>query len=239
MAAEVKHCVVVTALLLLTCSVAVAQDSYADSMQKLIGLFEEALVTDNDSLWALQKTFYNPDSKQSPKQVCLSAFVTVNTIADPYNYACDEPAFVHNGLPPYAGSLWHFNSYYELEQQVADDASDSSELATLMVESGSTGMFYTMDPTFFSIMKTLSSSIALSIPYGPSHGTDAGSQYRYRASTTIDITIYTKLEEMPCWDVAVYALRSVLMWVSFNYSISSSITVVHINCRQNSMHEQK
>ena len=216
MAAEVKYCVVVTALLVLTCSVAVAQDYDRDQVQKLIGLFEETLVNDNDSLWELQQTFFNPDSKQSPKQVCLSVFFRADAIANPDVIYCDDiefdplPAFDYDG---------YFGSYYVLEQQVADDASDSSELATLMVESGSTGMFYVMDPTFFSIMKTLSSSIALSIPYGPSHGTDAGSQYRYRASTTIDITIYTKLEEMPCWDVAVYALRSVLMWVSFNYSI--------------------
>ena len=69
MAAEVKYCVVVTALLVLTCSVAVAQDYDRDQVQKLIGLFEETLVNDNDSLWELQQTFFNPDSKQSPKQV--------------------------------------------------------------------------------------------------------------------------------------------------------------------------
>ena len=136
--------------------------------------------------------------------------------ANPDNYMhCDEngPAFDSDGL---------MASSYVLEQQVTDDASDSSELAMLMVESGSTGMFYTMDPTFFSIMKILSSSIALSMPYEPSYfGTDADSQYRYRESTTIYITINTELDEMPCRDDAVYALRSVLMWVSF--SINSPI----------------
>ena len=152
MAAEVKHCVVVvTALLVLTCSVAVAQEFVYDpnQVQKLIGLFEEALVNDSLelNLWALQQTFFNPDSRQSPKQVCLSAIVGVDAIANPNNDYCSDigqsPAFDFNGLS------WYFSSHYELEQQVADDASDSLELATLMMESGSTGMFYTMDPTFF------------------------------------------------------------------------------------------
>ena len=218
MAAEVKHCVAVTALLLLTCSVPVAQGYDPDLRQKLIGLFEEALVNDSDSLWALHQTFFNPDSKQSPKQVCVSVSVRVDTIANPDNDYCFDngPAFDSDGL-------MHMAASYVLEQQVADDASDSSKLATLMVESGSTGMFYTMDPTFFSIMITLSSFIALSTPHWLSDGTDA-----YHVSTTIDITINTELDENPCWDDADYALRSVLMWVSFNYSISSLITVVHI-----------
>ena len=78
-----------------------------------------------------------------------------------------------------------------------------------MTNSGSTSVFYAFDPSFYSIMKTLSSSIALSLPYYD-NSEDSGNY------ASIDIYISTKLDEMPCWDDAVYALRAVLMWVSFN-----------------------
>ena len=74
-----------------------------------------------------------------------------------------------------------------------------------------------MDPSFYSIMKTLSTSITLSltIPYR-SH-LDSGD------CAFINITISTELTAMPCWDEADYALRSVLMWVSASFN--------NINCQ--------
>ena len=54
-------------------------------------------------------------------------------------------------------------------------------------------------------MKTLSSS--------PAYVYDDDS-YFSNDHSDINIAINTKLDEMPCWDDAVYALRSVLMWVS-------------------------
>ena len=177
--------------------------------QKLLKLFEAAIVSNNSTLWKLQQIYFNPDSNQSPEQVCLSVFVTVNTITNP-NCTCNHQkgqAFAKYDDVP---NQWRFNSYYEL--QLANDVSEPSELAELMTKSGSTGVFYAFDPSFYSIMKTLSSSIAVSFPYIDS---DDHLYYYSNDYVRIDITINTELDEMPCWDDAVYALRSVLMWVSF------------------------
>ena len=201
MTAKIVKCsVVVIALLVL--SAAIAQGCDVDS-QMLLGLFETALVNDSDTLQTLQEIYYNPNSKQSPENVCLSIFIAVDTIANP-DCPCgrDGPAF--DGHP----GEWYFDSYFELQQQVADDASDTSELAKLITRSGSNSIFYAMDPSFFSIVKTSSNFIALDLPLFDYYGDDYGE---------INITIHTKLDDMPCWDDAVYALRSVLMWVSFNY----------------------
>jgi hypothetical protein len=211
----VQRSVVVVLIALVLLSVAVAQgydDAGPSSSQKLIVLFETALVDDSANLWKLQQIYFNPQhSRQSPGKVCLSVFVTV-TIANP-DY-CFDAAFVNNQLQ---GKL-QFNSYYELHQQAVDDDSDTSELATLMTKSGITGMFYTMDQTFYSIMKSLSRSIALSIPYIQyiylNDDTDDDYHDNEFDCANIRITI-AELDEMPCWDEAVYALRSVLMWVSF------------------------
>ena len=198
-----KIVVVVIALLVLSTSVAVAQ--YYDDRKMLLGLFEAALLNDSDALWTLQETFFNPDSKQSPETVCLSVSVSVQDIADPESVYCDlsemGPAFV------YDKGMWYFNSQYALHQQVEDDASDTQELANLITSSGSTGVFYSFDPSFYSIMKALSSSIALMAPY-----------HEYKiVHAHINIAVNTKFDEMPCWSDAVRALRSVLMWVSFKY----------------------
>ena len=98
-------------------------------------------------------------------------------------------------------TLWFFNSYYELHQQV-DDASDTSNLIASLA---SASIFYSFDPSFYSIVKTLSSS--------PAYVYDDDS-YFSNDHSDINIAINTKLDEMPCWEDAVYALRSVLMWVS-------------------------
>lgn len=202
----VQFSAVVTVLLVLSVQ-AVAQDYDADQRQMLFGLFETALVNDSYALWQLQHIFFNPDAKQSPEQVCLSIFVRVDSIANPDRSCDSQNGAAFDGSP----GEWHFDSYYELQQQVADDASDTSELAKLMTKSGSTGVFYAMDPSFYSIMKTLSNFIALSLPYRLYDGSFYNKNY-----AGINIAIHTALDEMPCWDDAVYALRSVLMWVSFH-----------------------
>ena len=202
-------------MLVFSTSVAVAQ--YYDT-KTLIGLFETALHNDSDALWMLQETFFNPDSKQSPEKVCLSVSISVQDITHPERGLeyCDYPwdaydtekwqaAFVYED----DSGTWFFNSYYELHQQVNNDTSDTQELANLITSSGSTGVFYSFDPSFYSIMQTLSSSIALMFPYD---------DHSYYSSdyVHINIPINRKFDGMICWAEAVHALRSVLMWVSFN-----------------------
>ena len=203
----VQHSVVVIALLVLSTSGAVAQDNDKKS-NTLFELFEIALLNDSDVHWKFHKTFFNPDFKQSPEKVCLSVSISVKDIAHPENGYC-EFAFVYDD----DSGMWYFNSYYELHQQVADDASDTSELANLITSSGSTSVFYSFDPSFYSIMQTQSSSIALAFPYVYTYNYYDDNSYSH---AHINFTINIKFDEMPCWDDAVYALRSVLMWVSLN-----------------------
>ena len=194
----VQRSAVVIALLVLSTSVAAAQDLD----MTLFALFETALLDDSGALQKLQKIFFNPDSKQSPEKVCLSVSVSVDDIDDSFCGDSEKhgPAFVYDDSS--GTGMWYFNSYFELHQQV-DDASDTLELANLIVSSGSAAVFYSFDPSFYSIMKTLSSSITLVFPYDDD------------SNDNIYINI-AKLDDMPCWDDAVYAMRSVLMWVSFN-----------------------
>ena len=214
MVAKIIQCSAVAMTVLSVVSVAMAQvDSCTDyqddvgksrQRQLLLELFEEAM-NDSYTRWKLQQIYFNPDSNHSPGKVCLTAFVTVETIANPH---C--PCTYQHG-PAFASDAyqWHFNSYYEL--QLADDTSDTSELAKLMTESGSTSVFYTFDPSFFSILKTLSSSITVYLPYD--FPEDVASYYYSEDYTGIDISIST-LDEMPCLDDVTYTLRSALMWVS-------------------------
>ena len=193
---------VITLLVLSTrLNVAVTQDEYERKM--LLGLFETALLNDNDVLWTLQEIFFNPDSKQSPENVCLSVSISVEDIADPVNKHCDDysdnpemsQAFIYDDL----WRTWYFNSYYELQQQVDDGESDTQELINLIKYSGSTSIFYSFDPSFYSIMQTLSSSIVLMFPNGDD--SDYSNDY-----AQINIAISTRLDENPCWDDVVYAL---------------------------------
>ena len=224
----VQYSAIVIALLVLSVTVAQVyscteyydEDGKTKQRQMLLGMFEKAIMSDSYALWKLQQIYFNPDFKHSPGQVCITVFVAVHTIANPLCACTNQngPAFVFDEL---VTDPWHFNSYYEL--QLADDGSDhdTSELAKLMTESGSTSVFYTFDPSFYSIMKTLSSSIALALPYDDYDNdvpfyAEGHSYYYSNDYTGIDITISTKLDDMPCWDDAVYAMRSALMWVSFN-----------------------
>ena len=206
----VQHSAVVIALLVLgtIASGAVAQVYYDRKM--LLDLFETALLNDNDALWTLQEIFFDPNSKQSPEKVWLLASISVEDIADPESDYCERVRFVAGsafvrGYDNTSG-IWVFNSYYELHQQV-DDASDTQELANLIASLGSTNMFYSFDPSFYAIVKTLSSSQAYAYDDNYYHSNG----YAY-----INITINTELVENPCWDDAVYAMRSVLMWVSLS-----------------------
>ena len=61
---------------------------------------------------------------------------------------------------PYC-SLWQFNSAYELQLQTISDESGTSQLTKLLTKSGSTGVFYVFDPSFYTLMKALSSSLEL------------------------------------------------------------------------------
>ena len=210
----VQRSAVVIALLVLSTSGAAAQYYYYDK-KMLFELFETALLNDTyGSLQTLQEIFFNPGSKQSPEKVRLSVSISVEDIADPEccDYDPDDmgPAFVYDDS---SGTvMWYFNSYYELQQQVDDGISDTKELANLITNSGSAVVFYSFDPSFYSIMQTLSSSIALIFP-----AFEVNLDYR-NDNAEIDIAISTELDGMPCWGEAVYALRSVLMWVSFNCS---------------------
>ena len=202
--------VAVIALLVLNVAVAQYRDT-AGRRQKLIALFETALVNDSYNLWMLQQIFFNPDSNQSPRQVCLSVFATVGTIDRSDYCAPAEEAFIKYDISQ--GTEWHFDSYYQLHQQLVDASDVTSELASLMSKSGSTSMFYTMDPTFYYIMKSLSSSIAISIPYTNTFYYDDNEDIGVNCANIL-ITISAGLDKMPCWSDAVYAMRSILMWVS-------------------------
>ena len=134
--------------------------------------------------------------------------------------------------PPFAfvsdddSGMWFFNSYYELQQQVDDDVSDTQELANLITNSGSPSVFYSFDPSFYSIMQTLSSSIALVYyPY------DDLTYDNDNDNAVIGFAINGKLDKNPCWNEAVYALRSVLMWVSFNceHELSTRCNVMQLS----------
>ncbi len=152
-----------------------------------------------------------------------------NICENPYDTDTEGSAFVYDE----ASDMWFFNSYYELDQKVDDDASDTQELANLIIKSGSAGIFYSFDPSFYSIMKTLSSTIALLLPYDDD-------SYHSNDYAKINIAINTKLDYMPCWDDAVYTLRSVLMWVSFNCQQKLQLNDMYLSfldCRPSSMQD--
>ena len=162
---------VIVLLVLNSVSYSVAVQPAKEYMRrKLFRLFETALLNDDDILWTLQDIYYNPDSKQSPEKVYLSVYISVDAIAyHPEDVMCypdggkstEMPAFVYDDT----SEKWFFYSQYELQQQIADDSGNASELANLMMQSGSTSVFYSFDPSFYSIMTTLSSSIAIYFPY--------------------------------------------------------------------------
>ena len=66
-------------------------------------------------------------------------------------------------------------------------------------------MFYIFDPSFYNIMKALSTSIEISFPYTFVEVT--------QVYAVVDIQLNRSLEQMPCRDDVVDALKMVLVWV--------------------------
>ena len=196
-----------TALLLLLCMTAATSGQQCDSsecrLHELSKLFEEALVNSGDALWKLQQIYFNPSSGQSPTLVYLNVWVTVNDIIfDRCSYdnvlngtcscldAFDQCSEYFNYCDR---GQWIFQSYPYYQLQLAFP--DSSNLARLTASGSLRFIFFAFDPTFYSIMKALSSSVEL--------------------RKTIKMHINTTLHDNPCWDEADSALGMVLTWVSF------------------------
>ena len=107
----VKYSLVVIALLV-QFSVVVAYEYPTE--QTLIGLFESALTNDSYTLWQLRQIYFNPDSNQSPGQVCLSVTIYVDTIAaDPSRSCTDQngPGFDRRSDGFLVGSSLHIMNF--------------------------------------------------------------------------------------------------------------------------------
>ena len=217
---------VVIVLLLLSVTAKGQQIDYPHSLT-LKNLFEEALMNSSENLWRLQKVYFNPSQISSPENVYLNVSVNVYNITKPF-VVCDDddddydtdPAFkLCDGSNPVLTpshscrpGFWYFWSSYQLK--LADDHSGySSQLSNLLTTSGSTGVFYTFDPSFYNIMKALSASIEVSFPflnYIDNYNDDTIIQN----STEVNIQVDGSLNHMPCTTDAVEAVRMLLVWVS-------------------------
>ena len=80
---------VVIVLLLLSVTAKGQQIDYPHSLT-LKNSFEEALVKSSESLWKLQKVYFNPSQISSPENVCLNVSVTVHNITKPLDVVCDD-----------------------------------------------------------------------------------------------------------------------------------------------------
>ena len=189
--------------------------------------FEEALVNSKESLYQLQQVYFNPSQSSRPQKVCLDIVVTVQDIIDPNAKVCGNskesfenlpddtwPAFkLCNDDPLYCLDCTYYGPWYltsKCELKLANDQSgDSAQLSSVLTTSGSTGVFYVFDPSFYNIMKALSTSIDISFPYF--HYNVA---QNYQADSEVNIRINRSLEQMPCSSDAIDALKMVLVWVS-------------------------
>ena len=223
-------------LLLLSVTANGQQIDYPHSLT-LKNLFEEALVNSSESLWRLQKVYFNPSQFISPENVCLNVSMSVFNITNPDNVVCDNDSPRENTRPGFkfcSGSdpvpspnctigSWYFWSSHQLQLKLPDDQSDnSSQLSSMLTSSAVTLMFHTFDPSFYKIMKTLSTSIETSLfYYNYYQGT-----IKTQNSTEVNIQIKEHLEYMPCVNDAVDALKMVLMWVSNIRSISNKMSEV-------------
>ena len=189
--------------------------------------FEEALVNSKESLYQLQQVYFNPSQSSSPMKVCLDVTVTVQDIIVPNAKVCGGesyedppgpwPAFkLCNDDPLYCLDCAYYGPWYlksRCELKLANDqSSDSSQLSSVLTTSGSTGVFYAFDPSFYNIMKALSTSIDISFPYY----FDVTQNH-----AEVNIRINRSLEQMPCTSDAIDALKLVLVWVS-QYQIACS-----------------
>ena len=220
-------CSVVIVLLLLRVTANGQQIDYPRSLT-LKNLFEEALMKSSENLWRLQKVYFNPSQISSPENVCLNVTVNVYNITKPFDFVCDnddddddydtDPAFkLCDGFDPVLTpshscrlGFWYFWSSYQLK--LADDHSGhSSQLSNLLTTSGSTGVFYTFDPSFYNIMKALSASIEISFSFLYYNYND---DTKIQNSTEVNIQVDGSLNYMPCTTDAVEAVRMLLVWVS-------------------------
>ena len=239
MALSSYNCSLVTALLLLlSVRIITSSDQQCDSdddgcrMYRLHGLFEEALISSNGSLWQLQQYYFNPFSDQNSEVVSISIWVTANSIINDSHqcgsgYLYDENgtkcwciddvmyystckcknAFIycseHNTYDSHCkNGQWLFFSNYILQPP----GYGPSNLARLMTTMSTTITMFTFDPTFYYIMKALSSS------------TEAELYHNQANSDTINLDlemhINTILQENPCIYDAVTVLGTVIAWVS-------------------------
>ena len=218
---------VVIVLLLLSVTAKGQQIDYPRSLT-LKNLLEEALVKSSENLWRLQKVYFNPSQISSPENVCLNVTVNVYNITKPFDLVCDDddddyetdPAFKlcdgfdsvltpsHSCRP----GFWCFWSSYQLK--LADDQSGySSQLSNLLTTSGSTGVFYMFDPSFYNIMKALSASIEVSFPFFNDFD-NYNDDTKIQNSTEVNIQVDGSLNHMPCITDSVEAVRMLLVWVS-------------------------
>ena len=166
------------------------QDYDSDqTRQRLMKLFEEALVNSSESLFVLQNVYFNPSSKKSSASVQVDVTVTVDEIKHPTisSYSC-YPAFFNHDSSTYTS-----RSSYTLQLQV-----DTQQLHDLLATGGTTDAFCSFESTFYILMTAMASP--------------SGANYYDVSQCTLNIHI-RKLEQMPCVEDAVYALQMVLVWV--------------------------
>ena len=221
MAPSSYNCSLATALLLILSVIITSSDQQCDSdddgcrMYQLHGLFEEALISSNGSLWQLQQYYFNPFSYQNSvtRQVNISIWVTANSIRINDSYQCgsgyygdSRNAFIycseHNTHDSHCkNGQWLFFSYYILQPP----SNGPSNLTRLMTTWSTTQTMFAFDPTFYSIMIALSSSTEAELYY-----------YRDTDPDTINLKLHinTTLQENPCIYDAVTALGTIFAWVS-------------------------
>ena len=182
----------------------------------LLELYEDALVNDDSSLYTLREIYFNPSPKYTySSSFCLRVLVTVDGIQNPHSASgyCDA-AFDYF-------TSYYFRTYCLLE--LLRDDGGASKLSELLSVSNSAEMFYVFDPTFYSIMQALAKSMVIIEFENYDYYND--NQYY------INIDIDEELDDMPCWEDAVYALRMSLVWVSTSgnhFEVSNSC--MHARC---------
>ena len=166
--------------------------------QRLMKLFEEALVNSSENLYALQDVYFNPSSTKSPASVEVYVNVTVDKIKHPTipsycNFYPDLQLLAFSN----DSSTYTSRSSYTL--QLPRDQVDTQQLNDLLATTGTIEAFCSFESTFYTLMIALAAS-------------PSGANYYDQTRCTLNIHI-SKLEQMPCMEDAVYALQMVLVWV--------------------------
>ena len=162
--------------------------------QRLMKLFEEALVNSSENLYKLQDVYFNPSSKKSPASLQVDVKVTADKIklyTDPYYCYSEMLAFFFDG------STYTSRSRYRL--QLPRDQVDTQQLNDLLATRGTIDALCSFESTFYFLMTAMAS---------PSEA-----NYNDLTGCTLNIHISKELEQMPCMGDAVYALQMVLVWV--------------------------